>query len=57
VLTNLSGVRHRIAEALRQALPPSLTLPRKGGGDPPSVGGGDAPSVGQGHRLRLGERA
>src|SRR5262249_54340644 len=36
VLTNLSGVLHRIAEALRQLAPPSLTLPRKGGGDRPS---------------------
>jgi hypothetical protein len=28
------------AEALRQRLPPSLTLPRKGGGDAPSAGQG-----------------
>ncbi|HYZ44078.1 MAG TPA: DUF559 domain-containing protein [Xanthobacteraceae bacterium] len=45
VLKNLSGVLHRIAEALRQPAPPSLTLPRKGGGDRPSVGGGEQSSV------------
>src|SRR5262249_26893975 len=39
VLTNLSGVLHRFAEALSEPLPPSLTLPRKGGGDPPSARG------------------
>ena len=33
VLSNLDGVMQVIAEALAQALPPSLTLPRKGGGD------------------------
>jgi very-short-patch-repair endonuclease len=40
VLANLTGVLERIAEALRQPLPPSLTLPRKGGGDAPSAGQG-----------------
>ena len=40
VLTNLTGVLERIAEALRQRVPPSLTLPRKGGGDAPSAGQG-----------------
>jgi very-short-patch-repair endonuclease len=38
VLANLTGVLERIAEALRQPLPPSLTLPRKGGGDAPRLG-------------------
>ncbi len=33
VHSNLDGVMHVIADALVQALPPSLTLPRKGGGD------------------------
>jgi very-short-patch-repair endonuclease len=42
VLTNLSGVLHRVAEVLRQPLPPSLTLPRKGGGDRPSTGEGSS---------------
>jgi very-short-patch-repair endonuclease len=42
VLTNLSGVLHRVAEALRQPLPPSLTLPRKGGGDRPNLGEGSS---------------
>jgi very-short-patch-repair endonuclease len=42
VLTNLTGVLERIAEALCRPLPPSLTLPRKGGGDAPSVRGGSA---------------
>jgi very-short-patch-repair endonuclease len=37
VIKNLSGVLEQIAEALRQAVPPSLTLPRKGGGDTPSL--------------------
>jgi very-short-patch-repair endonuclease len=37
VLTNLTGVLEHVAEALRQLPPPSLTLPRKGGGDAPSV--------------------
>jgi very-short-patch-repair endonuclease len=36
VLKNLGGVLERVAEALREPLPPSLTLPRKGGGNPPS---------------------
>jgi very-short-patch-repair endonuclease len=38
VLTKLSGVLHRVAESLRQPAPPSLTLPRKGGGDRPRMG-------------------
>jgi very-short-patch-repair endonuclease len=42
VLTNLTGVLERIAEALCRPLPPSLTLPRNGGGDAPSVRGGSA---------------
>jgi very-short-patch-repair endonuclease len=33
VLSNLDGVMQVIADALAQAAPPSLTLPRKGGGD------------------------
>jgi very-short-patch-repair endonuclease len=33
VNANLDGVMQVIAEALAQAAPPSLTLPRKGGGD------------------------
>jgi very-short-patch-repair endonuclease len=33
VHSNLDGVLHVIAETLERALPPSLTLPRKGGGD------------------------
>ena len=37
VLTNLTGVLEDIAEALRKLSPPSLTLPRKGGGNAPSV--------------------
>ena len=37
VLTNLTGVLEHIADALSQPPPPSLTLPRKGGGDRPSV--------------------
>jgi very-short-patch-repair endonuclease len=36
VLKNLGGVLERVAEALREPSPPSLTLPRKGGGNPPS---------------------
>jgi len=36
VLKNLDGVLERVAEALREPLPPSLTLPRKGGGNPTS---------------------
>jgi very-short-patch-repair endonuclease len=39
VLKNFSGVLERAAEALREPLPPSLTLPRKGGGNPPSLSG------------------
>jgi very-short-patch-repair endonuclease len=39
VLNNFSGVLERVAEALREPLPPSLTLPRKGGGNPPSLSG------------------
>jgi very-short-patch-repair endonuclease len=35
VLTNLRGVLERVAEALHEPQPPSLTLPRKGGGDTP----------------------
>jgi hypothetical protein len=38
VLKNLEGVALAIAEAAEQAAPLSLTLPRKGGGNPP-VGG------------------
>jgi very-short-patch-repair endonuclease len=34
VVKNLEGVVMAIAEAAVQDLPPSLTLPRKGGGDP-----------------------
>jgi very-short-patch-repair endonuclease len=33
VHSNIDGVLQVIADALAQALPPSLTLPRKGGGD------------------------
>jgi hypothetical protein len=33
VLKNLEGVVLSIAEAAEQATPPSLTLPRKGGGN------------------------
>ena len=36
VMKNLNGVLERIAEALCESPPPSLTLPRKGGGDAPS---------------------
>ena len=36
VLTTLTGVLEHIADALCQSPPPSLTLPRKGGGDRPS---------------------
>ena len=35
VLSNTDGVLERIAQAVRDA-PPSLTLPRKGGGNAPS---------------------
>jgi very-short-patch-repair endonuclease len=38
VLTNLTGVLEDIAAALCQPSPPSLTLPRKGGGDRPNAG-------------------
>jgi very-short-patch-repair endonuclease len=37
VLRNLRGVLERIVEAVREPLPPSLTLPRKGGGDTPGT--------------------
>ena len=37
VLKNLGGVLERVAEAVQEPLPPSLTLPRKGGGDTPSL--------------------
>jgi very-short-patch-repair endonuclease len=37
VLKNLRGVLERIAEALQEPPPPSLTLPRKGGGDTPNL--------------------
>ncbi|MBX9777137.1 MAG: endonuclease domain-containing protein [Xanthobacteraceae bacterium] len=37
VLKNLRGVLERVAEAVQEPLPPSLTLPRKGGGDAPST--------------------
>ena len=37
VLKNLGGVLERVAEAVQEPLPPSLTLPRKGGGDAPSL--------------------
>jgi very-short-patch-repair endonuclease len=37
VLTNLNGVLEHIADALSHAAPPSLTLPRKGGGDTPNL--------------------
>ena len=37
VLKNLRGVLERIAEAVQEPPPPSLTLPRKGGGDTPSL--------------------
>jgi very-short-patch-repair endonuclease len=33
VLANTAGVLERIAEALARQLPPSLSLPRKGGGN------------------------
>ncbi|MBI4275425.1 MAG: endonuclease domain-containing protein [Rhizobiales bacterium] len=33
VLANMDGVLETIAGTLAQSLPPSLTLPRKGGGD------------------------
>jgi very-short-patch-repair endonuclease len=33
VLANTDGVLEKIAEALTASLPPSLTLPRKGGGN------------------------
>jgi very-short-patch-repair endonuclease len=36
VLAKLNGVLEDIAATLSQAAPPSLTLPRKGGGDRPS---------------------
>ena len=36
VLRNLRGALERISEALSSPAPPSLTLPRKGGGDRPS---------------------
>src|SRR5215470_1355910 len=36
VLRNLRGALARISEALSSPVPPSLTLPRKGGGDRPS---------------------
>ena len=48
VLTNLTGVLERIAETLNQPLPPSLTLPRKGGGDTPNLPQGHPPSAGKG---------
>ncbi len=35
VLNNLEGVLERIAKTLKRTLPPSLTLPRKGGGNRP----------------------
>ena len=47
VLKNLEGVALVIAEAAEQAVPLSLTLPRKGGGNPSSgasLTGGDAAS-------------
>ena len=47
VLTNLTGVLERIAETLNQPLPPSLTLPRKGGGDTPNLPQGNPPSAGK----------
>ena len=37
VHSNFDGVMQVIADALAQALPPSLTLPRKGGGDSTEV--------------------
>jgi very-short-patch-repair endonuclease len=37
VLKNLRGVLERVAEASQEPPPPSLTLPRKGGGDAPSL--------------------
>ncbi len=33
VVSNFNGVLERIADALSSGLPPTLTLPRKGGGD------------------------
>ena len=33
VHSNIEGVMQVIADAFKQAIPPSLTLPRKGGGD------------------------
>jgi very-short-patch-repair endonuclease len=38
VLSNTDGVVERIAEALSAPRPPSLTLPRKGGGNTPVRG-------------------
>ena len=38
VHSNFDGVMQVIADALAQAIPPSLTLPRKGGGDPTVFG-------------------
>jgi very-short-patch-repair endonuclease len=36
VMINLGGILERVAGMLRESQPPSLTLPRKGGGDTPS---------------------
>jgi very-short-patch-repair endonuclease len=38
VHSNIDGVMQVIADALAQAIPPSLTLPRKGGGDDTEFG-------------------
>ena len=37
VLRNLRGVLESVAEAVQAPSPPSLTLPRKGGGDTPNT--------------------
>jgi very-short-patch-repair endonuclease len=39
VLKNLDGILDRVVEALREPLPPSLTFPRRGGGDTPNLPG------------------
>jgi very-short-patch-repair endonuclease len=46
VMRNLEGVVLSILQAAEQAVPPSLTLPRKGGGD----GGGRAVNEANSHR-------
>ena len=46
VLENFEGVLESIATALAEPLPPSLALPRKGGGDRPNARQWNAPSDG-----------